>query len=295
MHDEAVMNRDESAIRDTVLAVARGADLHQWDAVRAAFADAVELDYGAPEHVSPREIVARWQPLLSAFESTHHVISDIAVVVTGDHADVRSRFEATHVMNHDRWVLTGRYEHALVRSSTGWKITRMKMIPGESSGNAGLLDLAKATAAKAPSVDERDRNRELVRSFFGKLEAFDVDGFVALFAPDGRQLMPFAPEGFPTHLDGRDAIANQYRALPQNFASMKFPDLKIVDTAEASMFVATFRGEIALKSGGRYDNTYLGVFVIRDGHIAEYTEYFNPIVLLNAFGGGLQKSFNVKP
>jgi ketosteroid isomerase-like protein len=50
-----------------------------------------------------------------------------------------------------------------------------------------------------------------------------------------------------------------------------------------------------LRAGGRYDNTYLGVFMIRDGHIAEYTEYFNPIILARAFGDRLQDSFNVRP
>lgn len=157
-----------------------------------------------------------------------------------------------------------------------------------------ILALTGCAGARTPSRDrDRDRNREVVRAFFGRLEAFDLEGFAALFATDGVQIMPFSPEGFPSRLDGRAAIFNQYRSMPQNFASMKFPDLQILDAADPSTFVVTYRGQIELRRGGRYDNTYLGVFVIRDGHIATFTEYFNPIVLQRAFGAQLGSDFNV--
>jgi ketosteroid isomerase-like protein len=291
--------RDRAAIDQTIHTVARGSDLHQWDAVTATFADQVELDYGAPERLSGAEIVARWRPLLSAFDATQHELSDLEITITGDEARAHSRFHASHLMRGaaggEQWLLSGRYEHALQRTPAGWKITRMRMIPDQSSGNPALLELAKERAVRAGAATERDRNREVIRAFFRKLEAFDIDGFALLFAPDGRQLMPFSPDGFPTRLDGRAAVFEQYRALPQSFTSMKFPDLRIIDGLDPSPFIATFRGEIQLRAGGRYDNTYAGVFVIRDGQIAEYTEYFNPITLVRAFGVKLQDSFNVRP
>jgi ketosteroid isomerase-like protein len=292
--------RDKAAIDQAIHNVARAADLRQWDLLLASFADRVELDYGSPERVSGGEIVARWRPLLSAFDSTQHVISDAEIAVTGDRAEVRSTFRATHVMRGaaggETWVLSGRYEHTLERTPSGWKIARMRMVPAESLGNPALLEVAKARAAAAPAParSERDRNREVVRAFFAKLEAFDIAGFAELFAPDGRQRMPFSPEGFPDRLDGRAAVFNQYRSMPQSFVSMRFPDLAIVDAADPSTFIATYRGEIRLRSGGDYNNTYLSVFVIRDGQIAELTEYFNPIVLVQAFGAQLDSTFNVK-
>jgi ketosteroid isomerase-like protein len=155
-----------------------------------------------------------------------------------------------------------------------------------------FLALTGCTRERDHSRD-RDRNREVVRAFFSRLEAFDIESFAGLFATDGVQIMPFSPEGFPSRLEGRAAIYNQYRSMPQSFASMKFPDLQILDAADPSTFVVTYRGEIELRRGGRYDNTYLGVFVIRDGHIATFTEYFNPIVLQRAFGANLGSDFNV--
>jgi ketosteroid isomerase-like protein len=157
-------------------------------------------------------------------------------------------------------------------------------------------------ATRAPADAEsggrtlRDRNRETVRAFFRQLEAMDTgDSFVALFAENAKQIMPFAPDGFPKLLDGRTAIRKQYSGLPNAYTHMRFPDLAIRDMASPNEFFATYRGDIGLKSGGRYDNDYAGYFVVRDGRIVEFREFFNPIVLQQAFGRQLQETFNVKP
>ncbi|WP_438024858.1 nuclear transport factor 2 family protein [Sorangium sp. So ce233] len=139
----------------------------------------------------------------------------------------------------------------------------------------------------------REEHRAVVRAFFARLEAFDIRGFTELFAEGGRQVMPFSPEGFPKLLEGRAAIFNQYRSMPENFASMRFPDLVVHDMVDPSRFFVTYRGEIRLRSGGSYNNTYAGLFVIQNGQIAEYHEYFDPIVLQRAFGDALGASYNV--
>ncbi|WP_437517745.1 nuclear transport factor 2 family protein [Sorangium sp. So ce1099] len=146
--------RDRAAVMETIHNVARGADLRQWDTVRAAFAERVVLDYGVPELLTPEEIISRWQPLLSAFDSTQHVVREEQVsFVEPDLARVRSRFQAAHHLagaaGGELWSLGGRYEHELARTPSGWKVTRMRMIPGESSGNAALIDRARERAGLA--------------------------------------------------------------------------------------------------------------------------------------------------
>jgi ketosteroid isomerase-like protein len=134
-----------------------------------------------------------------------------------------------------------------------------------------------------------------VRAFFATLEALGSgEQVAALFAEDGRQVMPFAPEGFPRRLDGRAAIARQYAGLPAAYASMRFPGLAVRDLASPEEFLATYRGDIALRAGGKYDNTYAGHFVVRGGRIVEFTEYFDPAVLQRAFGARLQGTFDVR-
>jgi ketosteroid isomerase-like protein len=298
--------RDHAAVTATVEGIARGADLHQWDAVRSAFAEQVELDYGSPEQLSPENIVSRWQPLLEAFDATQHAIHDLRIQIDGERATATSRFLATHVLRGapggDVWTLAGRYEHSLVRTPGGWKVTRLRMVPGESSGNTSLLDQALAQSAARVAAGAnvggrtaRDRNRETVRAFFRQLEAMDTgDRFIALFTEDAKQVMPFAPEGFPSLLAGREAIRTQYSGLPTAYTHMRFPELTLRDMASPDEFFVTYRGDIGLKSGGRYENEYAGYFVVRDGRIVEFREFFNPIVLQQAFGRQLQETFNVK-
>jgi ketosteroid isomerase-like protein len=147
--------RDDMAIREVILGMARAADLHQWDTVRTAFAPEVELDYGAPERIAADEIVKRWQPLLSGFDWTRHELSGVKVTRDGERARVDSTFTATHFIAEapggDTWVLKGRYEHELAKSPSGWTIVRMKMIPGESTGNPKLIDLAKSRSIPGSS------------------------------------------------------------------------------------------------------------------------------------------------
>jgi uncharacterized protein len=140
--------RDEAAVRATIEAITGGADLRQWEAVRAAFAPEVDLDYGTPERLSRDAIVARWRPLFAGFDATRHALDGLAVRVEGDAATATSRFEATHVLRGapggDVWRLTGRYELALARSASGWAVTRMRMLPEASTGNAALPTAALA-------------------------------------------------------------------------------------------------------------------------------------------------------
>jgi uncharacterized protein len=166
-HPETAMDttRDHSAIIETIHNVARGADLRQWQVVRSSFTARVVLDYGTPELLTPEEVVARWQPLLSAFDSTQHILRDERVeLVEPARARAHSTFQATHHLAGAEggalWTLSGSYEHELVKDAAGWKISRMRMIPGTSSGNPGLLEQAWQRAglpAHAPDAFRVER------------------------------------------------------------------------------------------------------------------------------------------
>ncbi|WP_394825858.1 nuclear transport factor 2 family protein [Pendulispora albinea] len=131
----------------------------------------------------------------------------------------------------------------------------------------------------------RNAHREAIRSYFSRLEAFDIAGAVDLFAEDGVQTMPYAPADLlPPKLEGRAAISRQYSGMPTNFVYGRYPDLVIHDMVDPDRLFVTFRGDIELRAGGRYDNTYAGVFIFQGEKIIEYIEYFDPIVFRNAFG-----------
>lgn len=145
--------RDRAAVTALVEGVARDADLRLWDRVAAAFADRVAFDYGTPETLSGAEILERWRPLLGGFDGTRHELRDVRVAVDGDRATSTSRFHATHVLRGaaggDTWVLDGRYQHEAARTPAGWKLTRIRMVPGRSTGNAALVQEVRRRAAAA--------------------------------------------------------------------------------------------------------------------------------------------------
>lgn len=144
-------------IRELLESIFAAADRRDWATVEAAFADDVVLDYGAPEHLTPAQIIARWQPAFAALDRTHHAVHDYAIEIAADGrtATSHAHFRADHWLagapRGDHWTLDGEYEHALARGADGhWRITAMKMIPGASAGNDKIFEdgarLAKARA-----------------------------------------------------------------------------------------------------------------------------------------------------
>jgi len=126
------------------------------------------------------------------------------------------------------------------------------------------------------------RNRQVVDSFYGALETQQFDKLREIFAPNGRQINAFVPEGFPKSFEGAEEITKQYSALPKLFGQMRFART-IHATEDPNYFFVEATGDIDMKAGGKYQNTYLGTFRLRDGRVVEYTEYLNPLLLARAF------------
>jgi uncharacterized protein len=132
-----------------------------------------------------------------------------------------------------------------------------------------------------------ERNRQTVDKFFIALETQQFELLKEIFAPEGKQLNPYAPAGFPASFDGAENIYKQYKSLTTSFGNMKFPR-RIFATEDPDFFFVQFRGEINVKAGGKYENDYLGTFRLVNGQIIEYTEYFNQVVMAKAFNIKLQ-------
>jgi len=128
-----------------------------------------------------------------------------------------------------------------------------------------------------------DNNKKVVDDFFVALETQEFEMLKDVFSDNGKQLNPYSPEGFPKSFDGAEAIYKQYSGLTANFGQMKFPR-QIYATEDPNFFFVIFKGEIDIKTGGKYENDYLGTFKMENGKIAEYTEYFNQVVMARAFG-----------
>ncbi len=125
----------------------------------------------------------------------------------------------------------------------------------------------------------------VIEEFLDALEAKSLERLLNLWHENGVLIMPFSPEGFPTRLEGKEAIRHHYGSLPANWKFMCFPDRAFHFTTDPNRVWVEFCGKIKIKATGKsYNNAHVCLFTLRDGRIIEYKEYFNPLILLKAFG-----------
>jgi uncharacterized protein len=155
---------DITAAEQLVNNVGSLADQRQWQELSQLFSTKVVLDYGYPELLSPQEVIDRWQPLLSQFDRTQHQLSDIRVREQDGRVLAEANFTATHtlegVQGGNEWILSGRYEYELENQDGTLKVMRMRMIPGEASGNTAVFEAAQQRANITPP--ERNHTVEQV-------------------------------------------------------------------------------------------------------------------------------------
>jgi uncharacterized protein len=123
---------------------------------------------------------------------------------------------------------------------------------------------------------------------FEALEALaqkNVEPWIQMFHEDGVIEFPFAPAGFPQRVEGKSAIAAYMRPFPDTFSIDKVVKVDVHHCGE-TMMVAEFRCEgRAVKTGNRYNQSYVGVVSHVDGKVKKYRDYFNPIVAIESLGG----------
>ena len=108
----------------------------------------------------------------------------------------------------------------------------------------------------------------------------NIPARVDLWAEDGHMQFPFAPEGWPARLDGKEAIAAYMRHYPDHIDLQDFPDLTIHQTTDPQTIVVEMRGTGRLvQDAGPFDMTYIAVVAVRDGRFASYRDYWNPLAV----------------
>jgi fermentation-respiration switch protein FrsA (DUF1100 family) len=143
---------DRVEIIDRITDIAAGADRHQWDRVRRAFADQVTLDYtslwGGEAATQPAEkVIADWSAFLPGFDETLHLITNHAITeIRKDNATAEADFQASHRVGRDLWVLAGHYRYELARIDGEWKISGLTMTYTHETGDRNLTTRAAERA-----------------------------------------------------------------------------------------------------------------------------------------------------
>ena len=128
-------------------------------------------------------------------------------------------------------------------------------------------------------------NETLVRTFFEKLNAEDLEAVRGLLTPDAAWLpqakdMPGAGE-----YRGRDVIVDEFLRPIRGLFAPGSPSNRILSLAvNGSVVLVETHGTGHLNDGRPYDNRYAWAFEIRDGRIAVIREYLDSHYIVRLFG-----------
>ncbi|MCX4426659.1 nuclear transport factor 2 family protein [Streptomyces mirabilis] len=121
---------------------------------------------------------------------------------------------------------------------------------------------------------------ELYRHGLRLLVEKDIPGWVDLWDEAGVLEFPFAPQGWPQRLEGRQAVGEYMRHYPDHVDVHDFPDVTIHQTTVPETIVVEMRGVGRLvETDSPFDMTYIAVVTVRDGRITSYRDYWNPLAV----------------
>lgn len=141
---------DRAAITEVMVRYAWGLDLADWELYGSTLADEVLIDFrgsGMERRTWARD---EWcdfaAQALGGVDARQHLATNVLVELDGDRATCRSALFAQAYLagaaGGDENVHHGTYECELVRSESGWRITKLTTISGWISGNESLFEQA---------------------------------------------------------------------------------------------------------------------------------------------------------
>ncbi|MET8795817.1 nuclear transport factor 2 family protein [Nocardia sp. NPDC004568] len=134
------------------------ADLKEFTELpRRVFTDPVTVDFESVSGIPPTTVpLGDYREILRAsfasFAATHHVITGHVVEIDGDRATIHAHVRAEHWLpgelangGPDRWLVVGYYDNEAVRTTDGWRLTRVKLTAAHQE-NAQLAAVATGQA-----------------------------------------------------------------------------------------------------------------------------------------------------
>ena len=112
-----------------------------------------------------------------------------------------------------------------------------------------------------------------------------ADTFVEMVAEDGVMEFPFALPS-PRRVEGREALAAHIAFLASRIEFLGVSDVVKHETGDPEVFILEFAGSgRAVATGEPFEQRYISVIRLRDGQIAHYRDYWNPIAVLRTMRG----------
>ena len=119
-----------------------------------------------------------------------------------------------------------------------------------------------------------------------------VTTFPDMFGADGVLEYPYALPGLRTPLVGREAIVANFQIIRRLLRIDNVTEVVVYKTDDPQVVMVEFAGHgEGIITREPYDQRYISVIRLRDGHIAHYKDYWNPLALLRTLKGeGIMKA-----
>lgn len=147
---------------------------------------------------------------------------------------------------------------------------------------------AEMTQKTPDLANAADQNQTIAASFFSTLERADIEAFSSMLAENARYENPFfeGSEIFnePVH-SGRDNIVALFRVLPDVMSEVRLETTSVEQTSDPEVIYVRTQTAFTFASDGYvYRNDILHRLQIRNGQIAQWTEFMDNTLRERAFG-----------
>jgi ketosteroid isomerase-like protein len=92
---------------------------------------------------------------------------------------------------------------------------------------------------------------------------------------------PFAPDGRPRRLEGREQVREYLDAVNSRLKIEGLTSLELHETTDPAVVIAEMSMNVALSDGPTREASYVEVVTVRDGRIERIREYWSPLALAN--------------
>jgi hypothetical protein len=95
---------------------------------------------------------------------------------------------------------------------------------------------------------------------------------------------PFAPDGRPTRLEGKQAVGEYLGSVASGAVFEHLTNLEMHQTVDPDVAVIEFSATGRVRdTDSPFERSYVVVLTVRDGLVARYRDYWNPLA---SFSGG---------
>jgi len=143
-------------------------------------------------------------------------------------------------------------------------------------------------AAEPPLSAQRQPTRStserIARQFIRQIEAENVQELSNLLSENVVLEQPFQLPGRPNRFEGKLGVQWFFQGINQTFSTIRFENLRTIVSADGQTVTLEGQGNFVIAENGLpYQNVYITVLQIEGGKITAVREYFNPLIIAQAF------------